>query len=314
MKKATLLIVLLFFSLPAMAMEKEEFDPWLDAIKKQEYENVEKFLKENKTKLAKDPDYYVLLLNYSYSKGVVVGIVVGAGEGEKGDLVLADPETGEQTGFLGERKRVVDKELIISAIRATQNAIEHFQDRLDIHLGIAYFASEQKEWKIVEEQLISLLEVSVNIETWKWGYVNSMPPDPKAAVLDNIQKRCYQLFQVNSPQTDEAYKNISRALTRLYPDHIYGYANMGHIHLASGELDQAEEYYKQALQIDPADEIVLHNLEILKKKREARAQAEKETEAKPETKEEKTKEIKNEESTGDEKSESQKQPTPGFGQ
>jgi Flp pilus assembly protein TadD len=54
-------------------------------------------------------------------------------------------------------------------------------------------------------------------------------------------------------------------MIKEYPDVIYDYSNLGVLYLAQKKYDLAEKYLKQAIAINPNDEIVKGNLAIFKK-------------------------------------------------
>ena len=136
------------------------------------------------------------------------------------------------------------------------------------HFGIVHIASLIKRWDIVSRQLVETLEVSKNINNkWKWGAINSMDGDPKNFMMENVQQRVNQLFHVGSEEADNALKNVAEAMIKKYPNVIYGYSNLGVFYLANKKYDMAEKYLKQAIAIDPNDEIVRGNLGILKERR-----------------------------------------------
>ena len=87
----------------SLALGKAEFEMMITNIGAEEYAPVQKFLKDKKTSLAKDPEYFVVLLNYVIAKGENSGIVAAQGTPEPGDIQLTDPDTGKVIGFMGSR-------------------------------------------------------------------------------------------------------------------------------------------------------------------------------------------------------------------
>ncbi len=267
---ASCLVASLLVPALAAGLEKPEFEKQMAALEARNFGAVERFLAEKKVELAHDPDYYVVLLNCVYAKGTRSGIVMEQGEARQGDLQLSDPKTGDAVGFIRER-RDYDVDLIVQGIRRTQKALEHFPSRLDIHMGIVSIAQEMGRWDVVGEQVVAALEVSRKIgNAWTWGPIGSMEGDPQNFLIQNVLARTEAMFRAESPAADRELQRVSAALVRLYPKLIYGYANLGAYHLARNELDQAEKYLRQALAIDPADEVVLGNLKVLEKMRKAR--------------------------------------------
>jgi hypothetical protein len=262
-----ILIILFLFPSIASAMDMDVFQDIIDKVNANEFGAVEQFLEENRTNLKKDPEYYVILLNYSYAKGNQEQIVIAKGEPQKGDFELRDEDTGDVVGFLVNRPKQ-DIELILKGISETQKALSFFNNRLDIHFGIVHIASLIKHWDIVSTQLVKILEISKIINNkWKWGAINSMDGDPKNFMMENVQQRVNQLFHIGSEEANNALKIVAETMIKEYPNVIYGYSNLGVYYLANKKYDLAEKYLKQAIAIDPNDEIVRGNLGIIKERR-----------------------------------------------
>ena len=262
-----ILTLLVLFPSIANAMGDEIFREMMQKINSHDYGAVEMFLEKNRNAYGQDPEYYVILLNYSFAKGVQKQTVIAKGEPGKGDLSLRDSTTGEVVGFIGERS-VPDDKLIVKSIRETKDALKYFNDRLDIHFGIVHIAFETKHWQILREQLLEILKVSKSINNkWRWGPINSMHGDPKKFMLDNVQSKINGLFHIDSEEADQVVEAVSSAMIREYPRVIYGCSDLGVLYLAQKKYDLAEKYLDQAFAIDPKDEIVRGNLKLLKEKR-----------------------------------------------
>ena len=259
-----LLIGIWLFPLNIFAMEPQEFDRVLKELKSKNFAVVEKFLESNKQPLADDPEYYVILLNYVFLKGDKSSVEISAKKPKEKVLDLHDPETGDVKGYVGSRVEF-DEGLIVSGITQTQASLPKFNSRLDIHFGIVSIAEQIGRWDIVGAQLVKVLESSVEIDNkWVWGPVNSMEGDPKEFMIQNVLNKTNTLFRIGNPSTDKVLASVSQALIKYYPNLIYGYANLGVLHLANREYEQAEKYFDQAIAIDPNDQIVLSNLKRLK--------------------------------------------------
>ena len=73
------------------------------------------------------------------------------------------------------------------------------------------------------------------------------------------------MFRAETETADTALQRCSEQLIQSYPELIYGYANMGVLNLARKNYDKAREYFLKAKAIDPNDEIVKGNLELLQR-------------------------------------------------
>lgn len=251
-------------------MDVEVFHDMIEKIKSKEFDTVEEFLEKNRGIYSKDPEYYVILLNYSLAKGNKEQVLISKGEPKKGNFkwyaTMIHSETGE-LGFITSINKP-DVELMLNGIAKTQKALSFFNNRFDIHFGIVRLASLIKHWDIVGSQLLEILKVSkANNDQWEWGLLDSMNGDPRKFVLENVQIRLEELLQVGSEEAYNALKTVSETMVKEYPDVINGYSNLGALYLANNNYELAEKYLNQAIAIDPNDKIVRGNLETLKERR-----------------------------------------------
>lgn len=260
-----LLSFFLIVPIYALAMSDGKFQSLMKDIQSMNYAPVESFLKLNHEAMKKDPEYFVVLLNYVFSKGYESSLVVAKGAPQAGDFELRDKKTGEIAGFIGSRP---DENLILDGISQTQAALKYFKPRLDIHFGIISVAEKIGRWDIVGDQLVTMLETSREIKNrWIWGPVGSMSGNPKDFMIQNTLSRTSSLFRVGNDTADQALIKVSQKLIDIYPELIYGYANLGVLYLAKKEYGLAEKYLKQAIQIDPNDKIVLDSLKKFRDER-----------------------------------------------
>jgi tetratricopeptide (TPR) repeat protein len=267
MKLIKILVLFLVLS-PAFSMDQKPFDEMIAHLNAERFEPVKGFLEGEHERLSRDPDYYVILLNYSFLKGYKEGLVVSSKTLGKSSVKVKDAKTGKDA-FVGSGV-YEDADLILHGIGETQRALENFRDRLDIHFGIIHIAEKIKRWDIVSAQSQKVLSISKEIDNkWIWGSINGMKGDPKLFMLDNIQAKVNRMFYEGGKEADQALMDISNKMIEEYPTVIYGYANLGVFHLVNKRYDMAEKYLTQAAKIDPSDGIVKENLEKLKKLRVA---------------------------------------------
>ena len=260
--KTIILFPLLLTPLLCHAVEQSLFDSLIAEIKNRQYEKTEKFLRDEKQNYKKDPEYYVILLNYAIHKGDQSQLIVGQGTPGKDEIALKDNK-GKTAGFIGTRSRFNEK-LIVDAINQTRQAISNFKNRLDIHFGIVAVARQIKNWKIIADQLVDVIRISREIDNkWIWGSINNMDANPEKFMLDNVQAHAGNLYRDESSAGDDGFRKISLALIKYYPDHVMGYANMGTMHAIKKEYEEAKKYYRQALKVAPDDRIVRSNLRKL---------------------------------------------------
>ena len=249
-KYMLILIMLSYLKLNAVSLSELDIQPLLINIENKEYMNVDKFLSDNKYK--NNPEYYVVLLKYTISKGT---------------------HTHTVRGFKGNARTIgtkieYDNKLIINAITKTQKKLNNFNNRLDIHLDILNIAYQIKEWQIIENQLINVLKASKQInKKWNYGRMKNINKEFDDFIYNYILEHMYKLFIINNPKADNALYNSSLALIKYYPNLVYGYNNIGQVEeVKKKNYIVAKEYYTKALEINKNDKIMLENLRRINKK------------------------------------------------
>jgi len=254
----------LLSSFTAHSLEDSEFNFLLDNIKQNKFDIVQTYLTEERATATTDPDYTVLLLNYSFNKARSTHFTTGLGEAKKGDFELTSLDGNNTKGFLREVVSF-DEVSILESLRIAQDNLKFFPHQLDIHFGIASIAQNIGEYSVMADQLISMLKTSKEIDNkWQWGKVGSMEGDPEEFMIQGLLPRTAMLFRLESEEGDRLLINVSEALIQYYPNKVYGYANLGSLYGATKRYDEAKKYYEKALEVDPSDEVVLQNLKALK--------------------------------------------------
>jgi len=249
----------------ASALEQDEFQFLLDSIKQNNLDIVQTYLAEERATATTDPDYTVLLLNYSFTKARTTHFTTGLGEAKKGDYELTSLDGNNTKGFLREIVSF-DEVSILESLRIAQDNLKFFPHQLDIHFGIASIAQNIGEHSVVADQLISMLKTSKEIDNkWQWGKVGSMEGDPEEFMIQGLLPRTAMLYRLETEEGDRLLINVSEALIQYYPNKVYGYANLGSLYGATKRYDEARKYYEKALEVDPSDEVVKQNIDNIKR-------------------------------------------------
>lgn len=265
MKYLLLSLSLCLCTYNASALEQDEFQFLLDSIKQNKLDIVETYLAEERATATTDPDYTVLLLNYSFTKARTTHFTTGLGEAKKGDYELTSLDGNNTKGFLREIVSF-DEVSILESLRIAQDNLKFFPHQLDIHFGIASIAQNIGEHSVVADQLISMLKTSKEIDNkWQWGKVGSMEGDPEEFMIQGLLPRTAMLYRLETEEGDRLLINVSEALIQYYPNKVYGYANLGSLYGATKRYDEARKYYEKALEVDPSDEVVKQNIDNIKR-------------------------------------------------
>ena len=253
----------LLCSYTAHSLEDSEFKFLIDNIKQNKFDVVETYLAEERATATTDPDYTVLLLNYSFNKARSTHYKKGLGVEKKGDFELTSLDGNNTKGFLREVVSF-DEISILESLRIAQDNLRFFPNQLDIHFGIVSIAQNIGEHSVMADQLISMLKTSKEIDNkWQWGKVGSMEGDPEEFMIQGLLPRTAMLFRLESEEGDRLLINVSEALIQYYPNKVYGYANLGSLYGATKRYDEARKYYEKALEVDPNDEVVMKNFKRL---------------------------------------------------
>ena len=136
MKYLLLSLSLCLCTYNASALEQDEFKFLLDNIQQNKLDIVQTYLAEERATATTDPDYTVLLLNYSFSKARTTHFTTGLGEAKKGDFELTSLDGNNTKGFLREVVSF-DEVSILESLRIAQDNIKSFLHQHDFHLGLS---------------------------------------------------------------------------------------------------------------------------------------------------------------------------------
>ena len=207
-----LFCISLLCSYTAHSLEDSEFSLLIDNIKQNKLEIVQTYLAEKRATATTDPDYTVLLLNYSFSKARTTHFTTGLGEAKKGDFELTSLDGNNTKGFLREVVSF-DEVTILESLRIAQDNLRSFPNQLDIHFGIVTIAQNIGEYSVMADQLISMLKTSKEFDNkWQWGKVGSMEGDPEEFMIQGLLPRTAMLFRLESEEGDRLLINVSEAL------------------------------------------------------------------------------------------------------
>ena len=131
-----LFCISLLCSYTAHSLEDSEFKFLIDNIKQNKFDVVETYLAVERATATTDPDYTVLLLNYSFNKARTTHLTTGLGEAKKGDYELTSLDGQNTKGFLREVVSF-DEVSILEAVLIAQDNLRSSPNQLDIHFGFS---------------------------------------------------------------------------------------------------------------------------------------------------------------------------------
>jgi tetratricopeptide (TPR) repeat protein len=268
-------MLLLLVATATQAIDKKDYERYIGMIDDKKLDQIKPVIDSLEAHHQDDPETYVLIINYYLKKGMHEVLVVESGLPDSGmeTMVLKDPKSGKDVGYMGSRMEI-DTSFVIKGVDKLYNGTLKHPDRMDLWFGQATVSKMIGYVAGVERALTGVLKQSKkNNNRWTWGFENIEKGNTtKEFMLENLQAYTSYLFNVRNKDADSALVRISELLIKFYPDLIYGYNNIGIIKNMQGKYAEAQKYLDKALEIDPKDLLVLsnigYNLSKMNKKKE----------------------------------------------
>ncbi len=148
----------------------------------------------------------------------------------------------------------------IYAIKNLDIAKSKYPLRLDIRFGKAYICSLIEDTQCLQDEIIKTLELSqTNNNQWQWE--NNETKD-NTFMLDAIQP--YQEMLLRNHKDKESFA-ISKTVLKYYPQDIKTLNNLATYYFYQGNFAKAKEVLLEANKINPDDEIIIKNLQLINK-------------------------------------------------
>lgn len=195
-------------------------------------------------------------LHLKYALTPVLRLETEPLQGEQ--LVITDPETGAEVGYLGEDMAMDPAEFDL-AMKAIAEGLTLHPDRLDMHLGRIFILGKEARYAEQADAIVQALEQDQrNQHQWLWS--KGVPhPDGLDLLQSSIQGHMYTIF--TDPDADlEPIATVSRKFIACYPDHVYGYTNLGGYQASKEDYAEAMRIFNKAHSLDPKDALVLLNI------------------------------------------------------
>lgn len=254
-------ILPLLIAICTTALCDEYKDEYIELLKEEEYKKLLLHIQKWEEEKPEDPEMFIAYFNYYINRSKKAGVSLDTTPPDQDEktLVFTDPNTGEVRGYISDRI-IFDEEDVRRGTAHLDKGLELHPDRLDMHFGKIHILGEIVDFKSQKEQLITVLKISEqNNNEWLWSDSKKLE-DAKNFMMKNIQSRLRTIFELESEEAHNYIKEVSLEMIRIYPNHIYGYNNLGSISCFQKRFDDALNYYKRAEEIDPRDMIVLNNI------------------------------------------------------
>lgn len=245
------------------ATEQTMYDSTIAAIQNGEYETARGLIDRVKVSDSLDPDYFVLSVNYYYSKALGSVIVLQQGASTRADALTYGDSTGAVAGYLYD-STWVDLDTLRTGLEILRRGIELYPDRLDMRLGYVHTCAESELYEPMTYELIRLLERrQINNDSWLWERNKPLHEEPRSFVLQNVQGRVLMLWDRSTELTDSLLVKLASALCTFYPESVYGYGDLGAFYASHGQYDPALGWYQKAYAVDSTDVFIMANLAMV---------------------------------------------------
>lgn len=154
-----------------------------------------------------------------------------------------------------------DDEIYGKAIQAIDKAIRFYPIDMDYRFlkADAYITYEKDSPDMAIAYLLELVGTYRSKPNWK--YENKAVDDEFFAGA--MQEYCYTLFSLASPGAYEAFKSLSEAMLKLFPNELMFMSNLGSYYLAVGKNSKkAMSIYNKVLKKDPSNNVAIRNCVI----------------------------------------------------
>lgn len=215
----------------------------------------------------REGDYYVCQFNYYYNQAVTSTVTLTVElplyAYNTNYFVLQDTINGGNAGYMYEGYIVVDSLLLDSAFHWINKGIDKYPNRLDMYFGLAtcYLYCDKTD-EMIETLENVMKQERKNKGKWLWTNDERIPKS-EDAVYSRIQED-FPRF-VDAGELDKAEK-LAKIVLKYYPNRTEYWNNMGVVYYMRGNFVDALHYFKKALKLNPEDEYVKANIELLEEK------------------------------------------------
>lgn len=159
-----------------------------------------------------------------------------------------------------------DDSLFAIASQAIDKAIRLNPRSLELRFAkiTSLMAYEKESPDMALSTLKSLIDYNYTVDH-VWIYSNELVANDLFVVA--VQEYCYSLFRINTPVSQEGFKEISEKMLKYNPDRTEFISNIGSYYLTvKNDTKSALKYYNKVLKYNPTDYAAIKNCVIIAKK------------------------------------------------
>ncbi|MCI4670364.1 MAG: hypothetical protein MRZ79_19660 [Bacteroidia bacterium] len=233
--------------------------------------NTEKLLRRWEKKKPNDPELYVSGFNFYMLQARENVMVMSSLPREDEGLSIKD-SSGNNIGYIDSRI-FYEKELFDKGITFLEKGIAKHPKRLDMLLGRIYVLGDNNNFEAQTDGIIKMLDKGKAIDhQWLWKMGDTLD-DGSDAEINATQDYIYGMVQDQDPPLCDQVSQIAEKFREIYPDHIFGYSNIGICKLVNQEYDEAISWFEKVLEMEPTDEVTLSNMAYAYKSQNKNAKA-----------------------------------------
>lgn len=212
----------------------------------------------------REGDYYACQYKYYYNQAVkstvTLTVELPLYAYNTNYFTLQDTINGGNAGYMYEGYIIVDSLLLDSAFHWIDKGINECPNRLDLYFGLAtsYLYCDQID-EMIETLENVMKQERKNKGKWLWTNDEKLPKSADA-LYSRIQEDIPRF--VDAGELDKAEK-LARIVLKYYPKRAEYWNNMGAIYYMRENFTEALYYFKKALKLNPKDEYVKGNIELL---------------------------------------------------
>jgi tetratricopeptide (TPR) repeat protein len=210
---------------------------------------LEKWEKQN----VNDPELYLAYSNYFFIKSVSIDVT----EYKKNEVVGKNTMqiVNQHNRFLGWDTIQLNK-----SVHYLDKGIEKFPTRLEIRFAKIELFSKTKNYEILTEEIIKVLNYSAKIKN-KWICENGLACDePEELILNSIHEYQVQMYTTKNDSLLDNIESIAENILKFYPKNIESLNNLSAIYTIRKNYKDALKYILQAEKLKPENIAIRLNI------------------------------------------------------
>lgn len=206
-------------------------------------------------------DQFNLHLNAGLHSGITMSVELPLyAYGEQVFTLQDTVNESEVAGYVYNGFTIVDSAQVDSAFLVLNEGIKAYPNRLDLYFGLA----TAYLYCLDIERMLNVLEAAMKQEKknkgkWLWTADEKMSKDYDL-MFDRVQEDLKRFL--DAEDLDHA-ERLARMAVHYYPKRAEYMNDLGVIFVYRENLEEALRCYKQALQLNPKDELIQGNVEYL---------------------------------------------------